>query len=102
MSRIVKNLAIEYFIVSYLIEHDSVDCMSEEFHEEFTRFFGGEVNSKNWGPQSNKLAMSRLKNLYDQGILLRNRIGIEGGGVGFPKWIYVYSLNPRYKKMYEA
>lgn len=89
---IERNIEIEWFIRNYLEEHHSADSLNQEFHDLFTAKFGGKQTFKMWGAMPNRLAMSWLKNLYNQGILERYTITIPDAEPGFPKWVYSYTL----------
>jgi hypothetical protein len=93
--RIERDIEIERFIRDYLKRNYSADVVDALFHDEFTKRFGGRQIFKNFGAMPNLLAMRWLKRLYSQGILERGRISLTEHEVGFPNWVYSYTLNER-------
>jgi hypothetical protein len=92
MQNIKRNAEIQQFIRRYLSENTCADVLNAEFHDKFSEKFGGRRIFKMWGAMPNMLAMSWLKKLYDQGILERGRISLYAHEMGFPNWVYSYTL----------
>ena len=89
----------EMFIRDYLNKNVGVDAVDTEFHEQWFRTFGGKRKETNWGCQISYDAMRCIKNMYNQGILIRGIITLGNNWQpGFPKWVYSYSLSERYKR----
>ena len=87
-----RETAIREFICDYIRREHGTDRLDAEFHEEFTNRFGGKRTMYYWGSCPNHLAMQWLKRLYDEGTLQRAPIGLTNHEVGFPNWVYTYSL----------
>ena len=92
LHQIARNIEIETFIKEYLETNYATDVLDEKFHDEFTVRFGGKQKMHYWGSCPNSLAIRWLKKLYDQGILERGRVGIPEHEIGFPNWVYSYTL----------
>lgn len=86
-----------FWIIRWLLDHDSADVCDSEFHDAFATYFHVKQNEKLWGAQPSPLAMRRLAAMYRDGDLKRCRVGLtQMGGMGFPTWVYSYSLkHPR-------
>lgn len=96
MRKNTKNaIEIEKFICDYLVQHVGTNRLDMQFHDEFSVKFGGKRIIYPFGACPNVLAMKWLKKLYNQGILNRIIIGIYAHEIGFPNWIYVYSIGIR-------
>ena len=92
-STIVRDAEAQAFIEDYLRVENYVDALDVEFHEKFTAKFGGKRHEVNWGAETNALAMTLLRRMYDMGILERDIVTLDTGWQpGFPRWVYGYSL----------
>ncbi len=92
---IKRNIEIEGFIRDYLSRNVGTDRLDSDFHDEFSELFGGKRLVYPFGSCPNLLAMKWLKKLYDQGILVRFRISLYGHELGFPNWVYSYTLSKK-------
>lgn len=79
------------FILEWLKTHKGTDCLDSEFHDKFHQQFGGKRKEYLWGASPVVASMKALATMYRCGILSRGIVSITGG-IGFPKWVYVYSL----------
>ena len=83
---------VKEFVLSWLKEHHTADYCNGEFQEAFWEKFGGKRILYMYGAMPVKKSARWLKNLYDQGILYRYRVGLTLMEPGFPKWVWVYCL----------
>ena len=81
------------WICEYLNKKDShVDILNRQFVDEYIKEFNPKIKETNFGADHcNDLSLS-LKMGYDMGIFERARIGLHAHEMGFPNWVYVYSL----------
>ena len=100
MSKRNADANIIDFIGNYLEEHTATDCLDAEFHDEFSRQFGGRQKAVYPGAATNKLAMRWLGELYREGMLIRSIIPLGGARqMGFPNWVYSYELSSIAKRL---
>lgn len=93
----------EAFILEYLRTHGQTDVLDSLFHDMYAkRFPGYKRNHYMIGASPVQQAMRDLKRMYKQAILKRSPIGIGNlSGMGFPKWVYTYSICKTWKHMME-
>lgn len=69
-----------------------VDILNSKFVDDYVNQFNAKVEILPFGP-NRCLELGKLLSWgYKNGYLNRARISISCKGVGFPNWIYVYSL----------
>jgi hypothetical protein len=69
------------------------DSCNKGFHDAYNeRFPGYPVEVKLWGASPVRQAMVDLKEMADDGVLERQRIGMSNWQPGFPKWVWSYTL----------
>ena len=84
----------ELFVINYLKnKSDTIDILNTPFMDLYIDTFKPEKWSLQFSgapmcPEVGRL----LSSMYKKGILRRHSIGLSEMGVGWPKWIYVYSL----------
>lgn len=83
----------ESFIVSYISaeERRHVSVLSPEFVDAYIEYTGANYLVMMWGANKCRLLSSDLSRMYKNNILKRFATGIRGGE-GFPRWVYIYSL----------
>lgn len=92
-STVIRDAKAQEFIIDYLSNEKYVDALDQAFHAQFTAKFGGKCHEAYWGAETNQLAMSLLKSMYDAGELERAVTTLDTGWQpGFPRWVYGYSL----------
>ena len=84
----------EQFIIRYLEKEKFVDVLNQDFMVAFAMKFDCRVFRQTIGAPRVPLAGKTLSAMFKKGLLSRFTCGIDGyaGGVGFPKWVYSYSL----------
>lgn len=89
----------EAFILDYLKEcPEGFDILHAEFVEEFITEVKCKFRATWWGAPKCKYLYTTLKRMTDAGVLKRTRCGLPHGNwqPGFPKWVFHYTMNPRY------
>ncbi len=72
---------------------DSVNILEQKFSDMYLDATGAEFEGMFYGAHKCKQLGKDLSEMYKAGRLERARRGINGmGGMGFPKWVYVYYL----------
>ena len=80
-----------HWIKQYLKEHHGTCVTDALFHEQFYNKFRGKRKETLWGAQPVWKAMKLLKQMYEEGELTRDIVGLGANWQpGFPKWNYVY------------
>jgi len=84
----------EKFVTEYLEREKFVDVLDVEFMRSFAMRFACKAFNMNHGAPRVPLASKTLSNMFKGGLLERFVVGVNSyaGGVGFPKWVYSYSL----------
>lgn len=74
--------------------NDTVDVLNRDFVESYICATEVEFIPTNYGAPKCYQLGADLSKMYNEGILLRTRTGIQGfAGMGFPTWVWSYSLN---------
>lgn len=72
---------------------DSVNILEQKFSDMYLDATGVDFDPMMYGAHKCKQLGKDLADMHKAGRLERVRRGINGmGGMGFPKWVYVYSL----------
>jgi len=84
----------EQWIIEWLKERpfEGIDACDEFFHEAFWQRFGGARAQTHFGAQRVYKAQRLLAQMYRAGKLRRFVSSLEGMGAGWPRWVYVYTL----------
>ena len=84
----------ENFVIEYLAKEQFVDVLNQDFMTAFAIRFDCRVFRQTIGSPRVPLAGKTLSAMFKKGLLTRFTVGIDNyaGGVGFPKWVYSYSL----------
>lgn len=84
----------EKFVTEYLERENFVDVLDVEFMRSFAMRFACKAFNMNHGALSVPLASKTLSDMFKKGLLERFIVGMSSyaGGVGYPKWVYSYSL----------
>ena len=84
----------ETFVIEYLQREQFVDILNHDFMVEFANRFNCKGRRMSIGAPRVPLAGRTLSVMFKKGLLNRFTVGIDAyaGGVGFPKWVYSYSL----------
>jgi len=87
----------EQWIIENIPEH-GVDILCTDFVDKFIDRFKPVFREVNWGAYKCPTLNRLLRSMYKKGILKRGIIGLDKGSwqPGFPKWVYVYSLEKYY------
>lgn len=82
------------WIFKWLLQHNgATDVTDVAFQEAFAKEFNASFIEKMYGAQPCPLAQRVLRRMWDDYRLRRSIIGLpEMSGMGFPKWVYSYSL----------
>ena len=84
----------EKFVIEYLAKEQFVDILNQDFMTAFAIHFDCRVFRQTIGAPRVPLAGKTLSAMFKKGLLTRFTVGIGNyaGGIGFPKWVYSYSL----------
>ena len=84
----------EKFVIEYLEREKFVDVLDVEFMRSFAMRFACKAFNMNHGAPRVPLASKTLSDMLKGGLLERYVVGMNSyaGGVGYPKWVYSYSL----------
>ena len=84
----------EKFIIEWLEREQFVDVLCQDFMEQFANRFKCKGRRMSIGAPRVQLAGKTLSTMFKKGLLTRFTVGIDAyaGGIGFPKWVYSYSL----------
>lgn len=82
----------------------SVDILDEHFVDDFIENTGAKFRPMIFGADKCKSLARDLADLYKRGVLVRHSCGINSptAGGGWPKWVYIYSLNFQAKAAVES
>lgn len=85
------------FIRAWLREHGSASVVDQAFHDAFRAKYGGAYVRKEYGAQPVHAAMLRLREMYQNGGVVRGVLTLNPGSMseGFPPWVYGYMLPDR-------
>jgi len=84
----------ETFVIEYLKKNQFVDVLDQEFMLAFANRFNCKARRMSLGAPRVPLAGKTLSAMFKKGLLTRSISGLDAyaGGIGFPKWVYTYSL----------
>ena len=88
------------WIVKYLkiTKEPWIDILNEKFVEEYIKEFNSKFEEVNYGALKCKEISNILTQMYKDNILNRNTHGVTRLSTeGFPKWVYIYSLQCQFK-----
>jgi len=80
------------FILDYLNKNARADILNADFIDKFIEATGSKYVFQPWGAHTCRYAGVMLSDLYRAGKISRVKIGINNWQPGFPKWVYVYTL----------
>lgn len=101
---VIKNIIVGFkdmvkykqqreWVVQWLKVNYSCDVLNRDFHDEFADEFKVKQVFRMIGANECPQAMRVLSRMYHKDHYLnRSAIGLSQLGMGFPKWVYVYSL----------
>lgn len=84
----------EQFTIDWMKTNLEASAVTEAFHDEFHKRFGGARKPTNWGASPVAKAMRLLSRMHRDGKLVRRRISLGGNWQpGFPKSVLSYSID---------
>ena len=83
------------WILEYLLKEVSASAVDQQFHEGFHELFGGSRKTTFWGAQPVRKAQRLLLEMCREGLLERGVISLHEHEIGFPNWVYGYTLKGR-------
>jgi len=74
-------------------DHFGVSAVDSPFIDAFIDATKCSYVFKNWGAHGCPAAMRTIKRMFQEGLLVRKRVGLSTNWQpGFPKWVYCYDL----------
>lgn len=81
------------WVIEYLREHkEGVDILNQDFVDKYIEKFNPKYAVQPYGANTCKQLNRLLSDMYHCNMLNRWVVGLSGIGMGFPKWVYVYTL----------
>ncbi len=98
MDEAIKGIARRHakgeFVIEYLRASRHVDVLNRPFVEAYIEKFSPKWVETAYGAPKCPEVGRLLASMERGGTLKRSATGLSGMGWGFPKWVYVYSLQP--------
>jgi gamma-glutamylcyclotransferase (GGCT)/AIG2-like uncharacterized protein YtfP len=88
------------FVLDWCRKHGGIDVLQGPAHDQFAAKFGAPLKIYVWGPNRCYRLLRRIKELYNDNVLDRGRIGLHNAGPGFPKWVWAYGIQKIMKPIY--
>lgn len=91
-NKIESKFEKRQWILGWLDRHFHADATNGDFHDEYFEKFGGRRKETDWGTQPVYEAQRLLKELFDEGLLERDRVNLSSyKHPVYPRWVWVYS-----------